>query len=324
MTTLVTGASGFVGRRLVKALRQRLGTETRLIGWDHSADGESDDWIAGGDRVERNAVDLTDTAAVDAAVQLAPPTQIFHLAAISSVGQSQGAARATHEVNVAGTLNLAEALRKHAPGARLVFASSGEVYGSAFASGEPLAESAPLRPLNPYARSKLAAEFLLEDRLSDVCPIIALRLLNHIGPGQDEHFVVPGFAAQIARIERGLIPPKLMVGNLAAERDFLAVDDVIDAYLKMLALGDGKPGFSVYNVASGEPRSINSILERLTALSTAKFEIEPDPARLRPAEIARTLCDASAFRALTGWRPKRDVDQALEEILDWWRGRVGG
>lgn len=318
MTVLVTGASGFVGRRLVTALRQRLGPDARLVGWDHSADGVPEDGVA------HHAVDLTDAAAVDAAVRLAPPSQVFHLAAISSVGQSQGAARATHEVNVTGTLNLAEALRKHAPGAGLVFASSGEVYGSAFLSGRPLAESAPMRPLNPYARSKLAAEFLLMDRLSDVSPVIALRLLNHIGPGQDERFAVPGFAAQIARIEKGLVPPKLMVGNLAAERDFLAVDDVIEAYLDVLALGRGEPGFSVYNVASGEPRSIASILERLTALSTAKFETVSDPARLRPAEIARTLCDASAFRKLTGWRPRRDLDAALKEILDWWRGRAGG
>jgi GDP-4-dehydro-6-deoxy-D-mannose reductase len=312
MTVLVTGASGFVGRRLVEALRRRLGADERLVGWDHSADASDD--------IERHAVDLTDAAAVDAAVRLAPPTQIFHLAAISSVGQSQGAARATHEVNVTGTLNLAEALRAHAPGARLVFASSGEVYGSAFSYRAALDETSPARPLNPYARSKLAAEFLLQDRLSDVCPVIALRLLNHIGPGQDERFVVPGFAAQIARIEKGLVPPRLLVGNLAAERDFLDVDDVIDAYLATLGLG--APGLSIYNVASGKPRSIASILDRLVALSTAKFEVEPDPARLRPSEIARTLCDASAFRTLTGWQPKRDIDATLVQILEWWRARV--
>lgn len=314
MTILVTGASGFVGRRLVKALRRRLGPEAQLIGWDHSAEGS--------DGIERHAVDLTNAAAVTAAVRATPPKLIFHLAAISSVGQSQGAARATHEVNVTGTLNLAEALRAHAPGARLVFASSGEVYGAAFSSGAALDETSPARPLNPYARSKLAAEYMLQDRLSDVCPVIALRLLNHIGPGQDERFVVPGFAAQIARIEKGLIPPKLMVGNLAAERDFVDVDDVIDAYLATLTSGDGEPGFTVYNVASGQPRSIRSILDRLIALSTARFDVEPDPARLRPSEIARTLSDASAFRQRTGWQPKRDLDGTLSQILDWWRERI--
>ncbi|MGE3307708.1 MAG: NAD-dependent epimerase/dehydratase family protein, partial [Rhizobiaceae bacterium] len=261
MTVLVTGASGFVGGRLVRALRQHLPAQTRLIGWDRSPA------VDAAEGVEWRAVDLTDAAAVDAAIADARPAQVFHLAALSSVGQAQGAARATHDVNVGGTFNLAEALRRHSPGTGVIFASSGEIYGGAFAAGAPLAEGASVLPLNSYARSKLAAEFVLHDRLADACPVVALRLLNHTGAGQDERFVVPTFAAQIARIEKGLHPPQVHVGNLAAERDFLDVDDVIDAYVRAFTIIGEAPGFRVFNVASGAPRSIASILDRLVALA---------------------------------------------------------
>jgi GDP-4-dehydro-6-deoxy-D-mannose reductase len=184
-------------------------------------------------------------------------------------------------------------------------------------------ESSPVLPTNPYARSKLAAEMLLQDTLSGSCPVVVLRLLNHTGPGQDERFVVPSFAAQVARIEAGLLPPRLLVGNLSSERDFLDIRDVIDAYLKTLRHVRQASGFEVFNVASGEVRSITSIVEQLRSLSTRTFDIEVDPARNRPVEIPRTLCDSSAFRDRFGWQPSRNFDDTLREVLDWWRVQIG-
>ena len=318
MTVVVTGASGFVGSQLVKALRTHLPAERRLLAWDHAS---MDEGLAV-ENVEWRTVDLRNADAVTAAIRDSLPTLVFHLAARSSIQQSQGAAKATHDVNVHGTATLANALYAYAPGAVMIFASSGEVYGAAFASGSVLSETSPVYPLNPYARSKLAAEFILQDMLSETCPVIALRLLNHTGPGQDERFVVPSFAAQIARIERGLVPPRLLVGNLAAERDFLDVGDVIDAYLRTLELADSASGFQVYNVASGRPRSIASIVDRFVALSSASFPIEPDPNRMRPLEIASTHCDTSAFTRRTGWQPRRDFDATLADVLNWSRARV--
>ena len=221
-----------------------------------------------------------------------------------------------------GAGSLAKALYTYAPGAAVIFASSGEVYGGAYASGMPLSETAPVRPLNAYSRSKLAAEILLQDTLSESSPVIALRLLNHSGPGQDERFVVPSFAAQIARIEKGLIPPSLAVGNLDVERDFLDVEDVIDAYMKALALADSARGFQIYNIASGRPRSIGSVLDHLISLANVKPSVRRAAELMRPGEISRTLCDVSAFQMLTGWRPLRDFDETTAAILEWWRARV--
>ena len=318
MTVLVTGASGFVGSKLIRRLRRDLDQTTRVVGWDHapSPQGPADQ------AVEWRAVDLRDADAVDAAIRADPPERIFHLAGLSSIRQAEGAAGKTYEANVNGTGCLANALHAHAPGAAVIFASSGEVYGGTFASGVALSETAAVQPLNAYSRSKLAAEILLQDTLSESCPVIALRLLNHSGPGQDERFVVPSFAAQIARIEKGMIPAKLTVGNLDVKRDFLDVEDVIDAYLAALTLADSAKGFQIYNIASGRPRSIGSILDRLVSLTPLKFSIERALELTRRREIASASCDASAFRALTGWRPSRDFDETTEAILDWWRTRL--
>lgn len=315
MTVLVTGASGFVGGRLARRLRQAMPGEG-LVLWGH---GSEDELVRQG--AVWRTVDITDRAAVDGAIAEDRPTKIVHLAALSSVGQAQQAAAETYDANLNGTSAIAVSLARYVPGASLVFASTGEVYGAAFRDGI-VTEETPPRPMNAYARSKLACEFVLHDTLAPVCPVIALRLLNHTGPGQDERFVVPSFAAQIARIEKGSVPPNLSVGNLEAERDFLDVDDVIDAYLKALDLAGSASGFEVFNIASGQPRAISSILDALTAMSTARFSIAQDPARLRASDIPRTVCDASAFSARTGWAPSRAFDATLASVLDWWRAAV--
>ena len=313
---LVTGASGFVGGRLVRALMERLPAGTPLVAWGHQPDF---DLMTLGAQWQK--VEITDPAAVDASIGDIRPRLVFHLAALSSVGQSHEAGAETYASNLLGTNNIARSLVSHVPDAALVFASTGEVYGSAFLGGA-VTETSPMRPLNPYARSKLACEFVLQDMLAQTCPVIALRLLNHTGPGQDERFVVPSFAAQVARIEAGHMPPTLSVGNLSAERDFLDVDDVIDAYVKTLDLVGSAPGFRVFNVASGHPRSIASIVERLRVQSRLPFNVEQDPARMRAADIATTLSDASSFRAATGWAPRRDFDDTIARVLDHWREQV--
>jgi GDP-4-dehydro-6-deoxy-D-mannose reductase len=149
--------------------------------------------------------------------------------------------------------------------------------------------------------------------------VIALRLFNHIGPGQRPGFALPDFARQIARIEAGLQPPRLLVGNLSARRDFLDVRDVAHAYLA--AILSGRPG-ATYNVGSGEARSVRAVLDLLLTHARVPIEVAVDPARLRPVDIPLLLADARTFQSATGWRPMLPLDQTAADIVADWRARI--
>ncbi len=295
---LVTGKSGFVGAKLVRALEARFkGCEVFGIG----KDGETG-------RIE--------CPEDNRQAALRRPQVVFHLAALSSVAQSGHNASQTVLVNLGGTICLAQALREYAPDAALVFASSGETYGNSFLGGLPVTEEMSMQPNSPYARSKAASEWAVQDILADQAAVIILRLFNHSGAGQDARFVVPSFAAQIAQIERQQIPPIIKVGNLNAERDFLHVDDVIDAYVAIAERALGlSPGLQTFNVCSGNAIKIRDLLERLIELSKFDIAIDVDPNRLRPSDILRAVGDNSKFCARWGWAPKRSIDQMLRDVL---------
>jgi GDP-4-dehydro-6-deoxy-D-mannose reductase len=296
---LVTGMQGFVGQKLTVALRARFaGCEVFGLG----ADG-----ING----------MVESAEDTRAAAIRGPQVVFHLAARSSVAQSGHAASQTVSVNLGGTLCLAQALRADAPGAVMVYASSGETYGNSFLGGAAAQETLPLQPNSPYARSKAAGEWAVQDALSDQAAVVSLRLFNHSGAGQDERFVLPSFAAQIAQIEAGKIPPIIKVGNLSAQRDFLHVDDVIDGYIAIAerALGFAH-GYQVFNVCSGNATKIEDLLTTLIGLSDQKIEIEIDPNRLRPSDIPCAFGDNSQFKAHFGWTPKRTIETMLKDVLD--------
>jgi GDP-4-dehydro-6-deoxy-D-mannose reductase len=199
----------------------------------------------------------------------------------------------------------------------VVVASSGEIYGGADDDSHPQKESAPYRPISPYAASK-AAQDLIADQYCRAhgTPVIRLRLFNHTGPRRPSVFVLSSFARQIVEIERGLRPPRIEVGNLDARRDFVDVRDVARAY--WLAAVRGEPG-AAYNLCSGRAATIRALLELLLAATEATVEIVPDPARMRPADIPLLLGDPSLFEQTTGWRPKIPIHQTLADLLDWWR-----
>lgn len=299
-SVLVTGGHGFVGRYLLPVLQARLGAGAVVHRLDrHGA---------------APAVDLLNTGMVRALVARARPDLIVHLAAQSSVGQSAGKAADTWRVNVGGTVNLAEAVAAECPDATFVFSSSAEVYGSSFNAGR-VDEATPPRPQSVYARTKLAAEGALADTLRPENQLIVFRPTNHSGAGQDRRFVLPAFAEQVAAIEAGLMPGVLRVGSLTAERDFLDVRDVVDAYVGVLAQpGSGRR--QTYNIASGHPVPIARLLDHVLKLATVPITVESDPVRMRPSEVARTDVASDSIRALTGWAPRIALHDTVADVLN--------
>jgi GDP-4-dehydro-6-deoxy-D-mannose reductase len=310
-TVLVTGGGGFVGRHLLAALAaERPGLRTVAIGREPAPRA-----------AESRIVDLTDAGAVADAVAAVRPDAVVHLAAQSSVAAAGVERSATWDVNLGGTRHLAAAIAAHAPHASVLNVSTGEVYGASFRDGVATEDTA-LRPGNAYARSKAAAEWLLGDVLPVDTRLVTVRPFNHSGAGQDERFVLPAFAAQIARIEAGLAPPVLSVGNLEAERDFLDVADVVAAYLALLAAMPRLGMRETFNIASGTARPIARLLDGLVALSPAHFTVQEDPARLRPSEIAVAAGSSARLAAAIGWRPRVAMEETLRAVLDDQRRRI--
>jgi GDP-4-dehydro-6-deoxy-D-mannose reductase len=324
LKVLVTGAGGFVGSHLLAALDKVLAPGSEIVaGCFSTAHGAG----TAGDTSRHIAVrhvelDVSDSAQVSAVFRAEQPTHVVHLAAIAAVTTATRDPRLSWNINLNGTLNVALAVVEECPGCRIVFSGSSEIYGASFKAGVPLSESAELQPANPYASSKAAADLMLGQMARQGLKVVRLRPFNHTGPGQSEDFAIPSFAAQIARIERGLREPVMQVGSLDSMRDFLDVQDVVDAYVDTILLADELPAGCVMNLASGKPRRIGDMLDSLLAMSEVPIEVTPDPARFRPSEIPMVVGDSSRAQALLGWKPKRDIESTLKSVLDYWRTRV--
>jgi GDP-4-dehydro-6-deoxy-D-mannose reductase len=300
MRALVTGATGFVGNYLIDALQ--------------SAGHEA--FACGGPTDERAMpVDIVDPSAVRAALDLARPHWVFHLAATTFVPESLAAPMKTYVTNVRGTAAVAQAIREYsnetASPVRLLFTSSAEVYGAQPPQAYPLRETCAPSPANPYAASKAAAEMLLlgEARSFGLDVVIA-RAFNHIGPGQSDRFAVASFAKQLAAIASGGAP-QLYVGNLDAKRDFLDVRDVVRAYIALAERGVAK---EIYNVCSGVARSMRDALRELIITAHVPVEVRDDPERMRPADVPLSVGDATKLREATGWEPDIAFAASIRDI----------
>ncbi|CAA9313020.1 MAG: GDP-mannose 4,6-dehydratase [uncultured Gemmatimonadetes bacterium] len=299
MRVLVTGGAGFAGTWLVRALLADGHTvvATRQEGHPSPPLGGDVEWIP---------LDVTSDESVEAAVGRAAPEQVYHLAGQASVAGSFSDPLGTWNVNATGTLRLAAALPA---GARLLVVSSAEVYGVVPDNEQPIREDRPLRPCNPYAASKAAAEVAA---LQAPGPVVVARSFNHTGPGQDERFALASFARQLAQIREGGGEPLLRVGNLSARRDMLDVRDVSRAYVRLM--NEGEAG-QVYNVCSGHAVAMSDAVEQLIALSGTGARLEVDPARVRPVDVP-LLCGSGARLRALGWAPEIAFRDTLAELLE--------
>lgn len=308
MRVLITGAQGFVGPYVAGALRQRFQADVLIVPTAKEA-GEHP--VLG--QVE--ALDVTDRAAVAAAVARHAPTHVIHLAGIASPTVANTDPQMAWRVHVQGPLNLAEAILDKVPNCWLLHVGSGLVYGETARQGVALDEKALLAPVDQYSATKAAADLALGALTRQGLKSVRFRPFNHTGPGQTDAFVVPAFARQIARIEAGLAAPVVKVGNLDAERDFLDVRDVAKAYALAVQNSQALDPGVVLNISSGVPRRIEDILKWFLAQSSAKITVERDSERLRPSDLPRVIGDARRARECLGWAPEYAFEDTLSLVL---------
>ena len=302
MRILTSGATGFAGKHLQRHLREQY-PEASLHGTTLTGAGQ----LPG---VTLHQLDLCDATAVSTLVATLQPTHVAHLAALSSPRQSFARPWPTIENNLLAQINLLEAcsLLKRQP--RVLVVTSADIYDTV---EDPVTETSSFLPTSPYAVSKIAQDMhALQIHLERGLPVMRARPFNFTGPGQAEGFVAVDFAAQVARIEAGLQPPVIRVGNLAARRDFSDVRDVVRAFTMLLM--QGEPG-NVFNVASGEAHSIQSLLDLLLAMARVPIEVQVDEARFVPLDVPLKRGDYSRLRAATGWQPRIALEQSLHDVL---------
>ncbi len=317
MKILITGITGFAGSHLAEYLLEQGGHEIfGTIKWRSDRCNIID--IA--EKVSLLECDITDAFSVMKVIEEIKPDRIFHLAAQSYVHFSWQAPRATMDTNIVGQVNILEAIRRINPNTRIQIAGSSEEYGMVNSNEMPIRETNPLRPLSPYAVSKVAQDMMgYQYYKSYRLQIIRTRAFNHTGPRRGLVFATSNFANQIARIEKGLCKPVIEVGNLDAVRDFSDVRDVVKAYA--LSLEKGEPG-EVYNIASGKGYKIGEMLDILLALAKVKVEIRQDPKRLRPSDVALLIGANDKFYKATGWKPEIPFEKTLEDLLNYWRQKL--
>lgn len=315
MRALITGAGGFVGQHLCTYLLTH--TDWELLGTSYPEPVENPRPHT---CLSLVYLDLRDADSVREAIGSFRPDVIFHLAAQSHVPTSLADPWETLENNMRAQLNVLEGVRRAHPSARVIVIGSNEEYGWPRPEELPLTEESPLRPVNPYAVSKVGQDFLgLQYHLAYGMDVVRLRPFNHTGPGQSPRFVVPSFSRQIARIEAGLQEPVMRVGNLDVARDFTDVRDIVRAY--HIAAMQGEAG-EVYNLASGVARSVRGILETLLSFTQVPIRVEVDPSLYRPADVPVIYGSAEKFHRRTGWKPHIPWEQTLRDALEYWRQKV--
>jgi GDP-4-dehydro-6-deoxy-D-mannose reductase len=293
---MITGQSGFVGSHLLRMLSSQQDRRFSVT--------------------ERPACDLLEPASIEQTIGDVTPDAVIHLAGQTSVPAAIANPVETLQINLLGTLNLLQILKKKRFHGTFLYISSGDIYGAIAPERMPIDENVTPQPRNPYAVSKIAAEALCL-QWSHVEPwrIIVARPFNHIGAGQRPDFVISEIARQITCIRQGRQEPRLTLGDIDVSRDFLDVADVVYAYLALLEKGQNG---EIYNVCSGKEFVVRDLIEQMLALAGVEATIERDSKRYRPADQRRVVGNNDKLRAATGWQPRTPLDESLQSILrDW-------
>jgi GDP-4-dehydro-6-deoxy-D-mannose reductase len=298
----ITGQSGFVGLAFERMRAHAVAAQ----GWDLvSAD---------------SSYDLLELDSLERVLRQARPDAVIHLAGQTFIPEAFRDPGHTLDVNLKGTLNLLQALQRCGFNGTFLYVSSGDVYGKVSPELLPITEQQPVRPQNPYAVSKAAAELLCYQwSCSTPWRILVARPFNHIGAGQREDFVISSVARQLARIRLGLQEARILVGDVDVSRDFLDVEDVISAYLALLENGHNG---EIYNVCSGKEYLIRDLIASMLYLSEVDAVIEQDPARLRPSDLRRVKGSNEKIEQATAWTPRIPMQQTLLNVLSDWDARV--
>ena len=314
---MITGITGFAGSHLAELLLREGHDVFGIVRWRSRS--EHLEHLNG--HLHLIEADLLDLKSLQDVMINLRPDYIFHLAAQSFVPASWTAPAVTLETNAVGSCNLFEAVRTAQIDPLIQIACSSEEYGLVHENELPIKETNPLRPLSPYAVSKVAMDYLGYQYFKSYgLKIVRTRGFNHEGPRRGEVFVTSTFAKQIALIEKGKQKPVILVGDLSTKRDFTDVRDMVRGYY--LAAQKGEPG-EVYNIASGKAWVIKDVLDYLLSLSKVKnIKVKRDPKRLRPSDVPILLGDSSKFRQATGWQPQIPFKKTLRDTLNYWRRRV--
>ena len=318
MRALITGITGFAGSHLAEyILANHPDTEVYgIMRWR----SRTENIQAIEERIELIECDLRDATSVKTLLGRVRPDKVFHLAAQSYVPASWNAPAESLTTNVLGQLNIFEAIRELEIEPWIQLACSSEEYGLVHEDELPIKETNPLRPLSPYAVSKIGQDYLgYQYHKSFGLKVVRTRGFNHDGPRRGEVFVSSNFAKQLIEVEKEKKPAVLHVGNLEARRDFTDVRDIVRGY--WLATERCEAG-EVYNICSGKAYSIREVLDRLIELSGVKVKVETDPARLRPSDVPVLLGDYTKFKTATGWEPKIPYEKTLADMLEYWRETI--
>ncbi len=317
MRALITGITGFAGSHLAEHLLSKGVQVDGIYRWRSRM--ENIDHIR--KQIGLIECDMRDSSAIYSAIKRSEPDYIFHLAAQSFVRASFDHPTQTIAANVEGTLNIFEAVRKLEMNPVIQVACSSEEYGLVLPGEVPITEKNHLRPLSPYAVSKVAEDMLaFQYHQSYGMKTVITRAFNHEGPRRGEVFVTSTFAKQIAEIEKGKKEPVIHVGNLKAQRDYTDVRDMVRAYY--LAVQKCNYG-EAYNICSGKPWVIENMLNYLISKSTAKnIRTEQDASRMRPSDVEILHGDSTKFREKTGWQPEIPFEKTLDDTLTYWRERI--